>query len=77
MSGFRVNVWLSRAFAQVANAANRLYQLTADWNGDEAVSILDFSAFAYWFGVELPAAPSYVDISGMNRCNARRFASRP
>jgi hypothetical protein len=46
------------------SAANELFQLTADFNGDGGVSVLDLSAFQYWFGQSLPAAPGYVDLNG-------------
>jgi peroxidase len=48
----------------VANAQNHFYQLTAEWNGDEGVSVFDFTVFAYWFGEAIPAAPTYVDLNG-------------
>jgi hypothetical protein len=47
---------------------NKIYQLEAEWNGDEGVSVFDFSTFSYWFGVEVgvAGAPSYVDVNNDN-----------
>ncbi|MFT5523984.1 MAG: peroxidase, partial [Pirellulaceae bacterium] len=45
---------------------NHFYQLTADWSGDEGVSVFDFTMFAYWFGEAIPAAPTYVDLNHDN-----------
>ncbi|MFT7643456.1 MAG: hypothetical protein ACI9G1_005221, partial [Pirellulaceae bacterium] len=48
------------------NLTNKFYKLSADWSGDEGVSVFDFSTFTYWFGsftnVE-PAAPIYADFN--------------
>ena len=53
-------------FAVAGNATNRLYQLAAEWSGDEAISVFDFSTFSYWFGSKTnvePVAPAYVDLN--------------
>ena len=44
---------------------NRLYEFAADYNGDAAVTIFDFAALAYWFGLNVGpnAAPSYMDLN--------------
>ena len=46
------------------NAANGLYRLNGDFNGDGGVSIFDFPTFAYWFGATVPRAPEYADLNG-------------
>ncbi|MFT5528020.1 MAG: hypothetical protein ACI9HK_006008, partial [Pirellulaceae bacterium] len=53
-------------FVIVGNSQNKLYQLASDWNGDEGISVFDFSTFSYWFGTPVDAngAPSYVDLNG-------------
>jgi hypothetical protein len=45
------------------NAQNQFYRMISDFNGDEGVSVFDFSTFSYWFGVGLPEAPIYVDMN--------------
>ncbi len=50
-------------FTMIGDDANRLFRMTADWNGDAGASIFDFSTFAYWFGVAVPEAPRYVDLN--------------
>ncbi|MFT5526107.1 MAG: hypothetical protein ACI9HK_004080 [Pirellulaceae bacterium] len=50
-------------FLYQANNSNKFYQLSADWNGDAGVSVFDFTTFSYWFGSEVPAAPSYADVN--------------
>ena len=50
-------------FEYRATTINRFYQLSADWNGDAGVSVFDFTTFSYWFGVEVPQAPSYADVN--------------
>jgi hypothetical protein len=49
------------------NSANRFYKMTGDFRGgsasaDGGVSILDWTVFAYWFGVEDAPVPGYVDM---------------
>jgi subtilisin-like proprotein convertase family protein len=53
-------------YSIVGALANKLYALTAEWNGDGGVSVFDFSTFSYWFGepVAPDGAPHYVDSSG-------------
>ena len=45
------------------DANNKFYQLEAEWNGDEGVSVFDFSTFSYWFGFSTLIAPKYVDLN--------------
>ncbi|MFT5525500.1 MAG: PKD repeat protein, partial [Pirellulaceae bacterium] len=53
-------------FAYAGDSDNKFYILGADWNGDEGVSVFDFTTFSYWFGVStiiVPRAPRYVDLN--------------
>ncbi|MFT5523754.1 MAG: hypothetical protein ACI9HK_001702 [Pirellulaceae bacterium] len=50
-------------FIYTGNATNSFHRIIADWNGDGGASVFDFSTFAYWFGVAIPDAPSYVDLN--------------
>jgi polyhydroxybutyrate depolymerase len=48
------------------NIANKFYQLEADWNGDDGISVFDFTTFSSWFGgstIAEPFAPPYVDLN--------------
>jgi hypothetical protein len=51
------------AYLIQGNAANGLFQLSGDLNGDRGVTIFDFPTFAYWFGIRTPRAPQYVDLN--------------
>jgi len=44
-------------------ANNRLSKLRSDFNGDDGVSVFDFSTFSYWFGMAVPTAPAYSDMN--------------
>ncbi len=50
-------------FTFTGDGTNLFYKLAADFNGDQGVSIFDFSTFAYWFGSLVPAAPAYADLN--------------
>jgi hypothetical protein len=50
-------------FALVGSSDNRFYKFHGDFNADLGVTIFDFPSFAYWFGVEVPRAPAYVDLN--------------
>jgi hypothetical protein len=47
------------------SADNRFYKLHAEFNGDQGVSVFDFTTFSYWFGTSVgPAgAPEYTDLN--------------
>ncbi|MFT7643535.1 MAG: endoglucanase, partial [Pirellulaceae bacterium] len=46
---------------EVGSPNNGLYMLRSDWNGDNDISVFDFSTFSYWFGYAVGIAPEYVD----------------
>jgi hypothetical protein len=50
-------------YSFVGDTDNGFYVLLAEWSGDEGVSVFDFSTFSYWFGLSVPTAPAYVDVS--------------
>ncbi|MFT5528346.1 MAG: hypothetical protein ACI9HK_006335, partial [Pirellulaceae bacterium] len=47
----------------VGNVSNRFHKLEADWNGDQGVSVFDFTTFSYWFGQSNPDSPAYADLN--------------
>jgi hypothetical protein len=51
-------------FVMRGDGDNKLYQLTADFNGDGGVSLFDLPSFQYWFGQAVPPAPPYMDLNG-------------
>ena len=51
-------------FVMIGSPENGLYKLNADWSGDGGTTIFDFSTFAYWFSLEVPTAPRYMDLNG-------------
>jgi hypothetical protein len=63
------------SFNYVGDVVNNFYRLTADWSGDTGVSVFDFSTFAYWFGIAVPAAPRYADSSGDGGVSVFDFSS--
>jgi hypothetical protein len=50
-------------FVMRGDGANKLFKLTADFNGDGGVSLLDLPTLQYWFGQSAPPAPDYVDLN--------------
>jgi cysteinyl-tRNA synthetase len=54
------------SFVFQGDAANKFFQLLAEWNGDGGVSVFDFTTFSYWFGQPIPIAPIYVDVNRDN-----------
>jgi len=52
------------AFLYTGDRDNKFYTLVSDWNGDQGVSVFDFTTFSYWFGTAVPRAPIYADPSG-------------
>ena len=54
---------LGEVFSFGGKAADRFYVLPAELNGDEGVSVFDFSTFSYWFGTAVPTAPEYADLN--------------
>jgi endo-1,4-beta-D-glucanase Y len=54
------------AFLFVGDSDNRFYELAADFNGDQGISVFDFTTFSYWFGTSTTdgTAPAYADLNG-------------
>jgi len=46
------------------DSTNGFYQLSAEYNGDQGVSVFDFTTFSYWFGSIVGIAPEYADNNG-------------
>ena len=65
----------------VANDENKFFKMEANWNGDTGVSIFDFPAFAYWFGLATePVGPAatYMDLNddgGVSIFDFNKFAA--
>jgi hypothetical protein len=52
------------AFVVTGDSGNRFHLLHGNWNGDEGVSVFDFTTFSYWFGQPaIQVAPEYVDLN--------------
>jgi hypothetical protein len=54
-------------YSVVGNQTNKIFELTSEFNGDQGVSVFDFSTFSYWFGESTVAAgggaPEYTDMN--------------
>jgi hypothetical protein len=51
------------SFVFAGDTDNDFYKLTAEWSGDEGVSVFDFTTFSYWFGQQTPNSPAYADLN--------------
>ncbi|MFT7643243.1 MAG: hypothetical protein ACI9G1_005008, partial [Pirellulaceae bacterium] len=53
------------AYRLTGSNSNGLYRMESDWNGDEGVSVFDFTTFSYWFGQSTGqnGAPEYADLN--------------
>ncbi|MFT5527474.1 MAG: hypothetical protein ACI9HK_005456, partial [Pirellulaceae bacterium] len=63
------------SFLYRGSRGNAFYRILSDFNGDEGVSVFDFTTFSYWFGSSVPAAPAYADMSGDNGVSVFDFTS--
>jgi hypothetical protein len=66
-------------YVLTGDATNKLYKQLTNWNGDLGVSVFDFTTVSYWFGVSVPTAPAYVDVSsddGISVFDFSFFANR-
>ncbi|MFT5526173.1 MAG: hypothetical protein ACI9HK_004146, partial [Pirellulaceae bacterium] len=50
-------------FVLAGSAANGIFKLISEFNGDAGVSVFDFTTFSYWFGAPVGIAPEYADMN--------------